>query len=305
MSVRLSECERLFLNAGQFYHLCTSPLEVDIYFKTKEGMNEALNIVAFAVFFSGCRLLAFAIMSNHFHFVLEGSLEMCEAFFKEFHQRLSVLLAGDNRQKLAKECVPKYIRINNLRQLKDEIAYVVRNPFVANPNVNMFHYRWCSGYLYFNDDLPSQPQGKCVAEMSLTKRRSFSHTRTGEVDSRIMAEDGVACATCFVDYKRAEAFFENARDYQHCLLKNVESQVEIAKRIGDKVALDDHDMWDVVCRQCRTAYKVSGPKDLSPEDRISLARQLKFEYNASNAQISRCLGILRNAVDQIFPLSSR
>jgi hypothetical protein len=32
-------------------------------------MNLALNVIAIAVFVTGCRLLAFAVMSNHFHFL--------------------------------------------------------------------------------------------------------------------------------------------------------------------------------------------------------------------------------------------
>jgi len=302
---QFSQCEKRFVSGGPFYHVCTSPLEVDLYFRSKEEMDEALNMIAFAVFFSGCCLLAFAIMSNHFHFVLEGSQEKCEAFFKELVRHLRVKLKSEGRTNLVKECIPQYIRIDTLRQLKNEIAYVVRNPFSANPKVNMFAYKWCSGYLYFNDFLSTMPSGVPVADMSLTKRRAITHSRSGEADDRMMVQDGIACATCFVDYKSAESFFENAREYQHLLLKNVESYIEIAKRIGDSLVLDDYDMRNLVFRRCRNTYKVSSPGDLAPEDRIALVRELKYDYNASNAQIARCLGMQQRAVDQIFPMASR
>ena len=125
------------------------------------------------------------------------------------------------------------------------------------------------------------------------------------MDDRILAVDGVACASCFVDYKRAESFFDDARDFQHWLLKNVDSQVEIATLLGDKITLDDHEMWEVVYSQCRKVYGASGPKELSQENKLTLARTLKQKYFATNAQISRCLGLMLTLVNQLFPLSAK
>ena len=302
---RIHESKRQYAAGGPYYHVCTSHLETDIYFRNKEEMDLALNIIAIAVFASGCRLLAFAIMSNHFHFVLEGTLEQCILFFDQFHSKLTVMMTTLSRKELADQCEAKYICVKDLWQLKDLIAYVVRNPFAAMKDVNMFSYRWCSGYLYFNSMLPYLPKGERVADMSLAKRRAFSRSRTGEVDGRILAVDGIACASCFVDYKRAEAFFDNARDFQHWLLKNVDSQVETAILVGEKILLDDHDMWEVVYKLCRNEYGVSEPKLLSQEKKITLARTLKQKYCATNAQIARCLGLLASLVDQLFPMSAK
>lgn len=303
--VKFSESQRRYSQGGPYYHVCTTALETDIYFRNEEEMDQVLNIIAIAVFASGCKLLAFAIMSNHFHFVLEGSLDECIAFFEQFHSRLEVLMKALGRKSLADDCEPKYISVKDLYQLKGLIAYVVRNPFVAMRDVNMFSYRWCSGYLYFNHMLADLPKGERVSEMSLAKRRAFSKSRTGEVDDRILAVDGIACASCFVDYKRTESFFDGARDYQHWLLKNVDSQVEIATLLGEKISLDDHEMWDVIYSQCRKVYGASGPKELSQENKLSLARTLKQKYFATNAQISRCLGLLPTLVNQLFPMAAK
>ncbi|MBO4585504.1 MAG: hypothetical protein J5675_02770 [Bacteroidales bacterium] len=300
-----STCERLFLEGKNYFHVCTKPVETDVFFQSEEEMNLALNAIAIAVFLSGCRLLAFAVMSNHFHFIIEGSLDVCKLFFKEFQAHMTKCMERLEVKKMLKACEAQYITIDSLKQLRDEIAYVVRNPFAARNNVNMFAYRWCSGYLYFNDVMPLFKTGTRACEMTYDWRRSFTKTRFGEVDSRIMVVDGIALPSCFVDYKRAESFFENAREYQHCLLKNVESQVSIAKRLGDTLVLDDHEMWETVYRICRNMYKVSSPKELSSENKVSLARTLKYNYNASNAQIARCTGMIRSAIDQIFPLSAR
>ena len=302
---RLQESKRQYAAGGPFYHVCTSHLETDIFFRSQEEMDQALNVIAIAVFASGCRMLAFAIMSNHFHFVIEGKYEQCVLFFDRFQSRLSVLMSTLGRKELADKCDPKYICVKDLWQLKDLIAYVVRNPFAAMKDVNMFSYRWCSGYLYFNSMLNYLPKGERVADMSLAKRRAFSRSRTGEVDGRILAVDGIACASCFVDYKRAEAFFDDARDFQHWLLKNVDSMVETATLVGERIVLDDYEMWEVVYKLCRNEYGESEPKHLPQEKKIALARTLKQKYCATNAQIARCLGILASLVDQLFPMSAK
>lgn len=301
----LPTCEKLFMEAEAFFHVCTKPIETEVYFRSEEEMDMALNAIGIAVFASGCRLLAFSVMSNHFHFIIEGRREVCVLFFQVFRMHLAKFIPDDRIRRLLRILEAQYISIDHLRQLRDEIAYVVRNPFSARNNVNMFAYKWCSGYLYFNQMLPLFQKGTSASEMTVDRRRAFLKSRSPEVDSRLMVLDGAALPSSFVDYKRAESFFENAREYQHCLLKNVESQVNIAKRLGETVALDDHEMWDVVFRLCRNTFKAGSPKELTQEDRITVARTMKYDYSASNAQIARCLGMMRSAVDQIFPLSAR
>lgn len=298
-------CERLFQDGGPFYHVCTKGAETDIYFRNEEEMNLALNVIAIAVFVTGCRLLAFAVMSNHFHFVIEGPVEACVVFFEEFKSRLGKVLPSASAREEARKCTVSYIKIEDLAQLKAEIAYVIRNPFVANRNVNMFSYPWCSGYLCFNGTRSLMREGEQLCKKSIDYRRSFMRSRSAEVNPGIVLLDGVAMPSCFVDYRRTESFFEDARDFQHCLLKNVESQVVIAKRIGETVSLDDYELRSVMFQKCNTDYRVSSPKELNNADFVMLAKTLKYEYGASNAQLARILNKPSYLIDQIFPLSAK
>jgi hypothetical protein len=298
-------CERLFQDGGPFYHVCTKGAETDIYFRNEEEMNLALNVIALAVFATGCRLLAFAVMSNHFHFVIEGPVEVCVSFFEEFKSRLCKVLPSASAREEARKCTVSYIRIEDLAQLRAEIAYVIRNPFVANRNVNMFSYPWCSGYLCFNGTRSLMREGEQLCKKSIDYRRSFMRSRSAEVNPEIVLLDGVAMPSCFVDYRRTESFFEDARDFQHCLLKNVESQVVIAKRIGETVSLDDYELRSVMFQKCNTDYRVSSPKELNNADFVMLAKTLKYEYGASNAQLARILNKPSYLIDQIFPLSAK
>lgn len=299
------ECERHFLEGGPFFHLYTKPVENDLILRTKEELDIALTFLALAVFATGCRLLAFALMNNHFHFVIEGAEDVCLAFYRDFQKRLARYLSKERRSGLAMAAEPALTPINNLKQLRDEIIYVARNPFVDRTDVNPFSYKWCSGYLYFNGMLDMMPSGEQVCDWSVARRRAFKHEREADVDPRLRALDGVALPTCFTDYQRAMAFFENARQFTNWMMKNVESQLDIARRLGERIILDDTELWQVVMNLCKKTYFVSSPRELTADNRTRMIKALKYDYNASNAQIARCLGVARNVIDQMFPLSAR
>ena len=301
-----SQCERVFLEGGPFYHLYTKHIEDDLLFRTEEELDQALNIIAVAVFFAGCKVLAFAVMNNHMHFILEGPEQECRAFYSFIQKKLGFILSKCGRGLLAQLSAPSLVHINSLKQLRDEIVYVIRNPFVDRVNVNMHAYKWCSGYLYFNPFLDQMfVKGISASNLPVKKRREFKHERNPDLDPRIMVLNGVALPSCFVDYHRAEMFFENARQFFQWLYKNVESQLEVARRIGETIALDDIDVWTISRRLSRELGGSDKPKELPNEVKGQLIKKLKYDYSASNAQIARCVGLPVATINSLFPLSAK
>lgn len=300
------QCNQVFLNGGPFFHLHTKPLEMDILFRSQENLDRALFFIALAVYYSGCRLLAFAIMNNHLHFILEGPLYCCQEFYEDFQRRLGVYLGRTGRANLAAQCEPGFTPISNLRQLRDEVAYVIRNPFVDREDVNLFAYRWCSGYLYFNDLMDTLfASAEPACKLSVTKRREYKCERNPEVDSRILMLNGITLPNSFVDFRRTESFFTSPRQFIHWVLKNVEGQVAIAKRMGETLALNDIELWSVSKRLVKQWGGTEDIKQLPPDTLTRVLKTLKYEYGASNAQIARCLRYPRSYIDELFPLSAR
>jgi len=298
-------CERQFMEGGPFFHLATKPLQNDLLFRNNEEMDEALNMLSLSALEAKCQVLAFSIMSNHFHFILEGPREDCEEFYRRYRNRIAKWLSKSRKLDISEACEPGFTAITSLKQLRDEIAYVVRNPFVARQNVNVFSYRWSSGFLYFNGMMDWIMTGDQVCKYPYDKRRTFRHERNADIDPRLFAIDGVAHPSCFVNWKRTMSFFENARQYIQCVMKNVESQISIAQRLGEAFRLDDSEVWSVAMRLCRETYKTNQLRELSVSDKVELASTLKYNYKVDNAQLARCLGFSRVDIDQLFPLSSQ
>lgn len=54
----------------KYYHVYTKGLEDDVIFQDRQDFIVGMNQVAVSVFKTGIIMLAFVLMSNHFHFVV-------------------------------------------------------------------------------------------------------------------------------------------------------------------------------------------------------------------------------------------
>ena len=298
-----TDAEKRFNEAGGMFHLSTKPIEDEVVFASESDYITVNNLIALAISTSKCILLAFAIMSNHLHFILEGSESDCLLFFEDLKYRLQRVFARLGRGGIIPRMKPGLVPINDLKQFRDELAYVIRNPFVVRFDVNPFNYRWCSGFLYFNPLLSIE--GVPASKLKGRELRSFVHTREETtVPDNVLVKDGVANPASFVDYIRAESFFDHARQFVMWILKNVEGQVETASRHGELPHLNDDEMLRLSLAICKKQFKVAGPKMLPEDDKRLLAVKLKNDYSASNGQIARCANLSPQVVNTLFPLST-
>ena len=131
------------------------------------------------------------------------------------------------------------------------------------------------------------------------------HTREDvTVPETILVENGVANPASFVDYKKVESFFDNARQYVMWVLKNVEGQVETASRHGECPQLNDEEVQRLAISLCRSIFKADSPKRLSEENKKRLAVRLKRDYYPSNGQLARSVNLSPDVINSLFPLSA-
>jgi hypothetical protein len=299
------ELERVFREEGPFFHLHTKPLETGVIFENDIDRAVALVYIAVAAKTVGVEILAYALMSNHFHFILRGSEELCRAFFDLVRKRLSLYFSRHGRPKVLKAIGnPDPTPITTLKQLQDEIAYVIRNPYVVRVDVNPLAWLWCSGFLYFNpmlDLIRTRP----TAQLTLSEKRESLRSRDVDIPDGLTWVDGCVFPGSFVNYRLAESMFRDARQFTFTVFKNVEAQVETALRVGDTPMVNDDEMLSVSLRLCRNDYGVKGPSHLSKEQKIDLAKKLKFDYYASNGQIARFTTLPLDSVNSLYPLSAK
>ena len=295
--------ERLFLNAKPLTHYCSYPIENALLYEDDKELGTIFNFIAIALMLApNCWLLAFAVMSNHFHFILEGQRECCEAFTGKLIELLDNYFRYNGKSQLCGKITFTPTVISSLKQLKDEIAYVIRNPFVVRNDINVFACPSTSGYLYFNPML--KKEGMYASDLKGRALRDFIHSRKAIVlTDRFRVLNGVAQPWSFVDYERTMSFFSNAREFVTWTLKNIEGQVEIALKLGETPSLSDQELLSVAFKICKQSYGNVPPSKLEDKDKMKLALALKNEFYASNGQISRTLGLLPSIVNSMFPLT--
>ena len=299
-----SRAETLFRAAGPIHHLYTKALESEVFFESDEDRVVALNYIAIAIKVSGCKLLVYAIMDNHFHFVIEGMVADVLAFYDNFRGMYGNYLSHHGKAgNIMNLASPGLTTISSLRQLRNEISYVLRNPFVVSPDVNVFAYRWTSANLYFNPFLNFE--GTPATSLSIRALREIIKSKnTSAVDGSIHFLNGIAQPWSFVDYKRTEAFFDNARQFVFCLVRNVEGQIETALNCGETPVLCDEDLIPHIYKMCKDLFHADAPSALDVNRKKQLALKVKKTFYSSNKQIARLVKLPLADVNTLFPLSA-
>ena len=296
--------EQLFHESGPFYHLSTKPLENGIIFQEEEERKIAMNWIGILSKENQIDILAFALMSNHFHFIIRGERVDGVEFFRQLKKRLATFFSRRGRPGVldAVSVDPDTPQITSLKQFRNEIAYVIRNPYVARPDVNPFAWPWCSGYLYY-DRLLLHLESKPVEALTFREKRDITRSSYVNLDPSLRVRDGMIAPESFVNYELVEQLFPSARKFAWWVLKNVEAQHEVASRLGERPNLNDDELFLTVQHLCRNQYHCDGVKELPFHHRKELAIQLKNRWGASNAQVARIAQLDQRTVDTMFPLA--
>ena len=292
------ELERLF-------HVHTKPLETGVIFMNDEERAVAMVYIAIAAMLAGVEVLAYALMSNHFHFILRGQEGRCKDFYAQLAKMLGMYFSRHGRTGVLDTVDdPIPTPITTLKQLRDEIAYVIRNPFVVRRDINPFAYTWCSGFLYFNPML-SMLKLQPASALTLREKRALTHSRDLSLPMDLALVDGQVFPGSFVNYRLVESMFTDCRQYMFWVFKNVEAQVEVALRLGDKPSLADDDILSISLQICKKEFGAKGPSSLTEIQKYELAKKLKYDFYASNGQIARFTTLHPRAVDALFPLAAK
>ncbi len=292
----------LFMNDGPYWHLCTPGENQEIIFKTEEDYkfgvtSSATSLMEVRAAGKSVKIYAFTVMSNHIHELLSGSREDCLEYFRIRKSKLKRHFAG-SADFSGFEC--ELISLESISDFRNELAYIHRNGSVHNHKETPFSYEWSSGKYYFNPGVKANPT---IPVSSLSYRKKREVLKSAIIDSfdGLDIINGYVSPLSFCEIEDGERIFRDAHQYFYLISRSVESYGKIAKALGDKVFLNDDEIYGIVCRKARELFGVRSPRELTPDGRIQIARIIHNEYNASNGQIQRMLGLSKPIVDSLYP----
>lgn len=293
-------CQQRFNYSGTCFHVYSKE-DHPLIFHSKEEFEVAMNIVAFSAFlFLQIRIFTFEILNNHFHFAVSGQKNDIDSFIKTFVAKLSTHPALYVSWNDIRTLSFKSIEIDTLDNLRNVISYDNRNGAVISPDENVFTYRWGANRYFFNREA-KQRYEECARKATCReKRKMFCSAQHDTVDA-IMLLDGYISPLCYCHIDEAESFFRNSRHYFHSVSRNIESSRYIAKSIGESLFYTDDDLFSHIRMVCSQKFGGQTTSSLPSEAKINLAKELHFDYNASNKQICRLLKMDMNVVNTLFP----
>lgn len=282
-----------------YYHISSHGLEKNDIFKNREDFIAGMNDIAICVLGFDVSILCFCLMSNHFHFVLYGTLTECRRFSEEYKRRCAMrmrLLGGEVQ---AMRDVEVHIAaINDQEYMENVIAYVLRNPIAAGILLMPHNYPWSSASLYFNGG--DMPVGEKLNEMSERKRFRILKSRISVPDDYMIDGHGMILPSCYVDSRTVDHVFRHPSRLMMSLARKVENDVEIRLGVADHVSMTDQEILTQIGDLIRKEFRKESLSQLSMEQRIRLCLLLKRNFRAGVKQIARIVHLDPEIVTKVI-----
>lgn len=294
-------CESIFIADGPYWHVYTDGTKMQNIFCCNEDFQAGMWCLAASLHLcKDVKALTFELMTNHVHLILSGQRDDCIKTFDLFAARLKMAFPKRERSIDWSQFKMDILPIESLQALRNEIIYVNRNAFVANPAYTPDSYPWGGGCTYFCPwlkHLATTPLGK----LPILTQRTLLHTKNIAPFADLRGISSMPFIPSFCNIKLGESIFRDARSYFNSLTRNAEAFSQIATRLKDSIFLTDEELYSALYSFINKEYSVKTPVQLSGQQRIDTARHMHFNYNASNQQLRRMLRMDLAILEELFP----
>jgi REP element-mobilizing transposase RayT len=288
-------CQSRFDLLGKCWHLWT-PDNYKIIFPDDGSFMKGMGIIAIcAALFPDIAILTFELMTNHLHITVAGEEARIREMFSLIKKTLSRTIQIDLTDW---DC--KLRRIMDLQDARNVITYNNRNGFLVNDDESPFSYRWGANSFYFNREAKARYY-ESGTSLPFNERRRLMASHKADSVTWLRKTDGYVSPLSFCAIEKGESLFRNASHYFYEISRNIESQKAIAKEIGERIFYTDNELFTVVIKKVRDNYGDIKPSLLPIQAKLEIAKQLHYEYNASNKQIQRMLSMDIKTVEELFP----
>ena len=196
--------------------------------------------------------------------------------------------------------IPNIIAIESLESLRNQIVYTNRNNYVVDPDQTPFSYPYGANGYFFNP--AAKASFRCnYGNLTARERRAFVHSHDVNYPDTYLVTGNYFSPVSYCDIDFGEAMFRDARHYFQKVSRTVEAFKEIAALTGDNVFYTDDELFAVASAICKKKYDGIRPTLLPLEQKIELARKLRYDYNAGNKQLSRLTKIPETTLNSMFP----
>ena len=295
-------CEQVFNELGLVWHLYTDGTKMVNVFCGGEEKTLVMTAIAVEEKLSeDIIIITFEIMENHLHMILAGEHDRCLDFFARLKRRIIRLFSSAEKIVDWSMFQASILLIDNLKSLRNEIVYVNRNAFVASPEYTPYNYLWGGGFAYFNPVVSLLP-AVSVAQLGCNRARNLTKFRDVAKlsDLKFVADMAFIPSFCRIDI--GEMLFRDARSYFGLLTRNAEAFSLIAQKLQDVIFMTDDELMAVAVKYASTNFCNGQLTLLQADQKVQIAKELHFKYNATNQQLRRMLKMDLKILQELFPI---
>lgn len=287
---------------SKLWHLYTRGDATTLLFRNDSDYASAMNTVCLCAHeFSDIRIITFAIMSNHFHFMLSGDYERINCFFSRLRHKLIICSADPVVKEAFRNIIFFIKQIDDMQMARNVLVYINRNGYVVNKMCTPFSYKWGCGAFYFAN---LYGEFRTLLTVRAEDIKKMFRSRNPHLPEDYLLHEGYILPISYCDIKFGMSLFRDAHQYFSYLTKNVESFSELSEEEGETLSLTDSEAYAAAVRIAHEKYQ-SPLKELQKGQLFEIAKTLHYSYRSTNEQIRRVLRLTRYEVDSRFPLSAK
>lgn len=284
---------------GHFWHVCTEGLRDRLIFRDTTDFIQGMNAVALCSAGRRVAVLAFCLMDNHVHFVLNAEEEDATSFIRNYMRRLGVWLSGRYGETSPLGHINKMIRpVATEEELARVIAYVHRNPLAAGI-CEPISYEWSSASCFFSPRRIRKIWRR-VGDIRVKEREKLLRSRLGNLPAGSYVNDeGMVMPQFYLQIRVVEKLYGNASGYMYALNTNRDAETEKTLLSG-KDAFPDSHLRVRIREICKQTYGREDVNSLSISELSGLAVTLHKQYGCAARQIARLTGMKKEYLSQLL-----
>ena len=192
----------------QYYHIYTKGLEDDVIFRDRKDYIVGMNYVPASGLQARLYILAFVLMSNHFHFVVYAERAEAEKFIYIYKRLVGRYIASKYNVRILHKVKTSCLDVlENDEGLKRLIAYVLNNPVKAGVNCVPQNYEWGSGRCYFSN---MEKSGRPVSSLGVRESNILFKSKVTFPSDYVLNDSGYIEPSSYIYVERVEQVFRYA-----------------------------------------------------------------------------------------------
>ena len=276
-----------------YFHLFSDGALAPDFIVSEQDYIATVNRLAVQTFVYGVVILSFGIEDTHLHFLVRGEPVNCRKLKNAFQKETRCYLKYTRKQNFSTVFVLDMEEITDEDYLRSVGTYTITQATKDGKKIMPYDYKWCTAALYFRRvDIDALWVGDRqvipVAGLSLHRRQEILRTKA-ELPGGWRICGGLILPSSFVDIPGFEKIYKTHNAFRvFC-----SSSREKDNRIVDSMArvrgfsYEEYEARELCRKVCKRLFNVSDVYLLTANQRISLARSLRKEFNMGFSQLAR------------------